>query len=177
MKSMIAIAACIAISGCSPKMGKDVLVEPVGNVRWENSKSEIFLGVLSLLGAPADKELIRVGTDVNVTNHWHSELKLTQLSYTLMDGNQTLASGSARIDAKGFVVAPQTSRILPLAILIDPKSISMDRIIGVMQEKRKMTLKGEAVVEVWGQTHRVAFKKDATKVLSKAFRGESQALR
>ncbi len=178
MKSIVAIAVCILFSGCSPKMGKDVLVEPVGNVRWENSKSELLLGVLSLLGASKDKEAIRIGTDVNVTNRWHSELTLTQLSYALMDGNQTLAKGYARIDGvKGFTVVPHTSRILPLAIAIDPKSITMGRVIEVMQEKRKLTLKGEAVLEVWGQTHRVPFKKDATKVISKAFRGEEQAFR
>lgn len=178
MKGIVVLLGALLLSGCAPKMGKDVLVEPVGNIRWENSKSELLFGVLSLLGAPADKEPIRIGTDVNVTNRWHSELKLTQLSYMLVDGNQTLARGFARIDgAKGFVVLPQTSRVLALAIAIDPKSITMGRVIEVMQEKRKLTLKGEAVLEVWGQTHRVPFKKDATKVISKAFRGEEQAFR
>lgn len=178
MKGIIVLFWALLLAGCAPKMGKDVLVEPIGNVRWENSKSEVFLGVLSLLGASAEKEPIHIGTDVNVTNRWHSELKLTQLSYMLVDGNQTLARGFARIDGKkGFVVEPQTSRVLPLAIAIDVKSITMGRVIEVMQEKRKLTLKGEAVIDVWGQTYRVPFQKDATKVLSKAFRGESQALR
>lgn len=172
MKLLSTLFILLFLAGCSPKMGKDVLVEPVGNLRWENTKSEVVLGVLSLLGAPADKEPIRIGTDVNITNRWHSELKLTQLSYALVDGNQTLASGFARIDqAKGFSVVPDTSRLLPLAIAIDPKNITMGRIIDVMQEKRKLTLKGEAVVEVWGQSHRVPFKKDATKVISKAIKG------
>ena len=170
MKKFIVFTAILGLlSGCAPKMGKDVMIEPSGNLRWENTKSEVVLGILSLLGGPADREAIRIGTDVNITNRWHSEMKLKSLTYALVEGKKILAAGSACINAdKGFSVAPNTQRVLPLSVEIDPKSITINRVIAIMQEKSKMTLSGEAVVEVWGIEYRYAFSKDATLIIAKA---------
>lgn len=157
------------MGGCAPKMGKDVLIEPSGHLRWENTKSEVVLGILSLLGGPADREAIRIGTDVNVTNRWHSEMRLKSFTYALTEGKQTLATGSALINGeKGFSVAPNTQRILPLTIEIDPKSITINRVVAIMQEKSKMTLSAVAVVEVWGIEYRYSLSKDATLLIAKA---------
>lgn len=164
---LITILGCL--SGCAPKMGKDVLIEPSGHLRWENTKSEVALGIFSLLGGSADREAIRIGTDVTVINRWHSDLKLKSFTYALMEDKKTLAHGSASIKGmNGFSVAPNTQRILPLTIEIDPKYITFNRAIAIIQEKSKLTLKGEAVVEVWGIEYRYAFSKDATLLIHKA---------
>ncbi|MFA6189340.1 MAG: hypothetical protein WC680_08680 [Sulfuricurvum sp.] len=175
MKKMIVLTAILGLlSGCTPRMGKDVMIEPSGHLRWENTKSDVVLGILSLLGGPADREAIRIGTDVNITNRWHSEMRLKSLTYALTEGKQILATGSACINAeKGFSVLPNTQRVLPITVEIDPKSITINRVIAIMQEKSKMTLSGEAVVEVWGIEYHYAFSKDATLLIAKALKGKS----
>lgn len=170
MKQFLVGTAILGLlSGCAPKMGKDVLIEPSGHLRWENTKSEVVFGILSLLGGPADREAIRIGTDVSITNRWHSELKLKSFTYALIEDKKTLAHGSARTHGdKGFTVASNTQRVLPLAIEIDPKHITFSRVAAIMQEKSKLTLNGEAIVEVWGMEYRYAFSKDATLLINKA---------
>lgn len=163
------IALLIGIVGCAPKMGKDVLIEPSGHLRWENSKSEVALGILSLLGGASDREAIRIGTDVKITNRWHSEMKLKSFTYALVEGKETLAHGSACINGdQGFSVVSNTQRTLPLTIEIDPKYITFSRVVSIMQEKSKLTLNGEAVVEVWGIEYHYTFSKDATILINKA---------
>ena len=67
MRIWIAAAvAGIVLGGCTPKMGEDIMIEPVGNVRLENSGADVMFGVLALLGAPVDKGEIRIGTDLKV---------------------------------------------------------------------------------------------------------------
>ena len=163
------------LSGCAPKMGKDIIIEPSGYLRWENSKSEVALGILSLLGGASDREAIRIGTDVKITNDWHSEMKLKLFTYVLIEGKETLAHGSACINGdQGFSVAPKTQRVLPLTIEIDPKYITFNRVVNIMQEKSKLTLNGEAVVEVWGMEYCYSFSKDATLLINKALNGKSK---
>lgn len=174
MKKFFLLAVILLLSsGCAPKMGKDVLIEPSGHLRWENTKSEVAMGILSLLGGPADREAIRIGTDVTITNRWHSEMKLKSFTYVLTEGKQSLAHGLASINGtSGFSVAPNTQRVLPLTIEIDPKHITFNRVIGIIQEKNKLTISGEAVVEVWGIEYHYAFSKDATLLIHKALNGK-----
>lgn len=176
MKQFIVLMAILVLlGGCAPKMGKDVLIEPSGHLRWENTKSEVVLGILSLLGGSADREAIRIGTDVTITNRWHSALMLKSFTYALVEGKETLARGAACInDDKGFSVASNTQRVLPLAIEIDPKYITLNRVVTIMQEKSKLTLNGEAIVEVWGIEYRYAFSKDATLLINKALNGKTK---
>lgn len=176
MKQFLVLMAILGLlGGCAPKMGKDILVEPSGHLRWENTKSEVALGILSLLGGPADHEAIRIGTDVTITNRWHSEMKLKSFTYALIEGKQTLAHGLASINGTcGFSVAPNTQRVLPLTIEIDPKYITLNRVVSIMQEKSQLTLSGEAVVEVWGVEYRYAFSKDATLLIHKALNGKTK---
>lgn len=173
MKNFLLLAVILLLlSGCAPKMGKDVLIEPSGHLRWENTKSEVVLGILSLLGGPADREVIRIGTDVTITNRWHSEMKLKSFTYVLTQGKQSLANGSASINGmSGFSVATNTKRVLPLTIEIDPKYITFNRVISIMQEKSQLTISGEAVVEVWGVEYHYVFSKDATLLINKALNG------
>jgi hypothetical protein len=176
MKKFLFLAVILGlISGCAPKMGKDILIEPSGHLRLENTKSEVILGVLSLFGGTVEKEAIRIGTDVNITNRWHSDLKLKSLTYTLVEGKETLATGFACINGdKGFVVASNTQRSLPLILEIDLKNITFNRMLSVIQKKCKMTLSGEAIVEVWGVEHRSTFSKDATLLIEKALNSKSK---
>lgn len=178
MKSFLFFTVILALlSGCTPKMGKDILIEPSGHLRWENTKSEVTLGILSLLGAGADREAIRIGTDVHITNRWHSDMKLKSFTYALTEGKQNLANGSASINGtSGFSVPSNTQRVLPLTIEIDPKYITFNRIIGIMQEKNELTIRGEAVVEVWGVEYHYAFSKDATVLINKALNKKNKHL-
>lgn len=163
--------AALLIGGCAPKMGKDVLIEPQGNIRWENTESELVLGVLSLLGASVKNGPIRLGSDLRVSNKWHSDLKLVLLSYTLNDETNRLGEGAAVIDAlHPFVVASGEEKIIPLVLRIDPKRLSANQILGIMQSKRKVFLKGEAVVEVWGIQKHYPFEKEVTTLIQKALK-------
>ncbi|MDQ1298176.1 MAG: hypothetical protein QG558_715 [Campylobacterota bacterium] len=172
---LVGMAILGLLSGCAPKMGKDVLIEPSGHLRLENTKSEVVLGILSLLGGPADREAIRIGTDVSITNRWHSELKLKSFTYALIEEKKILAHGSARVHGdKGFNVASNAQRVLPLTIEIDPEHITFNRVAAIVQEESKLILTGEAIVEVWGMEYRYAFSKDATLLIHKALNGKTK---
>lgn len=172
MRHLLTFAlAALLIGGCAPKMGKDVLIEPQGNIRWENTESELLLGVLSLLGASVKNGPIRLGGDLKVSNKWHSDLKLVFLSYTLNDEKNRLGEGGAVIDAlHPFVIASGEEKIIPLVLRIDPKRLSANQILGIMQSKRKVFLKGEAVVEVWGIQKHYPFEKEVTALIQKGLK-------
>lgn len=177
MKKTIAITlAAVLIGGCAPKMGEEILVEPEGTLRLENTGVDVLLGVLSLLGAPVGKEPIRIGTDLRITNKWHSELKLVSLNYTLSEGNEVFAEGNGKIGKEGFVYVPAgEEKILPLVLKIDPERLNPERLAGIYQGKRKLTLKGDLVVEVWGWRKHYRFEKEASKLIEKALRrGEAR---
>lgn len=164
-------AALITLSGCAPKMGKDILIEPQGGIRLENTQNEVMLGVLWLLGAPVEKEAIRLGGDVRVVNKWHSDMKLVSLVYTLNDGSDAIANGEASIkDNDSWVIASGKEKVIPLSLRIDTERLSLNRINGVLQSKRKLMLKGEAVIEVWGIRKHYTFEKEATKEIQKALK-------
>ncbi|MDD5716534.1 MAG: hypothetical protein PHW64_01925 [Sulfuricurvum sp.] len=160
------------ITGCAPKFGEDFLIEPAGNVRWENSQTEIILGVLSLLGAPVEKEDIRIGTDLKFINKWHSDITILSVKLTLSDNKDIVALGDAKIDkAKPFLIESGTQKRLPLEFRIDPKGINANRVIGIMQSKRKLLVKGDALIEVWGVEKHYRFEKEASVLVRKALRG------
>ncbi len=172
MRHSIVIAlAVLLLGGCAPKMGKDIFIEPEGNIRFENSESELVLGALSLLGISVNNGPIRLGSDLKVTNKWHSDLTLISLSYTLNDEKSSLGSGEAVINTlHPIVVASGDQKSIPLVLRIDPKRLSANQILGVMQSKRKLFLKGDAVVEVWGIQKHYPFEKEITKLVQKALK-------
>jgi hypothetical protein len=51
------------------------------------------------------------------------------------------------------------------------KRLNSNRIIGILELKRKLMVKGNAVLEVWGIQHTYPFEKEATKVVQKAIKG------
>lgn len=173
MNKAVAIAlAAFLIGGCAPKMGEDILVEPQGGIRWENTGADVVLGVLAILGAPVAKEPIRIGSDLKVANRWHSSLKVVSLTYALKEGDAVFAEGNGKIGKEGYVVIPSGGEtILPLMLKIDPAELSPSRLVGIYQGKQKVMLKGDLVIEVWGIRRHYPFEKDATalirKVLSK----------
>lgn len=172
MKQVFAIAfTALLIAGCAPKMGKDILIEPEGSVRLESSKSEVMLGVLSLLGASVKNEPIRLGGDIKVTNKWHSDLKLISLTYALNDEKESFAQGEANMDkAHPIVVASGEQKIISFSLRIDPKRLSVNRILGIVQSSHPLFIKGEAVIEVWGVQKHYFFEKEATKLIQKALK-------
>lgn len=164
-------ALLILLSGCTPKMGKDILIEPQGGIRLENTQNEVMLGVLWLLGAPVGKEAIRLGGDVKVVNNWHSDMKLIALVYTLSDGSDAIANGEARInDNTSWIIASGKEKVIPLVLRIDTERLSLNRINGILQSKRKLMLRGEAVIEVWGIQKHYTFEKEATKEIQKVLK-------
>lgn len=176
MKKYVAIvAAVLMIGGCAPKMGKDIFVEPEGNLRWENSGAEVVLGVLSLLGAPVEKETLRIGSDLRVNNQWHSDLKIVSLSYALMDEKERFAEGKAKIDMNHPTIIPSGEvKIIPLELEVDPRRLNLNRIMGIAKDKRKVILKGDLVIEVWGIQKHYPFEKEANALIQKAFKNSGR---
>jgi LEA14-like dessication related protein len=173
MKNIAAIAlAALLINGCTPKMGEDIRIEPQGNLRWENSGSEVMLGIFSLLGASVEKEEIRIGTDLKVLNKWHSDIKVVSLTYTLSEDQEPLADGEAkRSTTNPIVIASGEEKIIPLILRVDPKRLRMNRLLSLIQSKRRLVIKGDAVIEVWGIQKHYPFEKEATKLVQKALKG------
>lgn len=173
MKKIFSIAlAALLLGGCAPKIGKDILIEPQGNIRWENTQTEMILGVLSLLGVPTKQGDIRLGSDLKLVNKWHSDIKLVSLTYTLADGKDLIARGQADTGtSKSIVIASGSQKIIPLEFRVDPKQLTDSRILGVLQSKRKLLVKGEAVIEVWGIEKHHPFEKEVTSVVQKALKG------
>lgn len=173
MKKIFAIAlSAFLLGGCAPKIGKDILIEPQGNIRWENTQAEMVLGVLSLLGVPTKQGEIRLGSDLKLINKWHSDIKIVSLTYTLEDGKDVLARGEADTGTSKFIVVSSgAQQTLPLEFRIDPKKLTDNRILAVLQSKRKLVVKGEAVIEVWGIEKHHLFEKEVSSVVKKALKG------
>lgn len=173
MKSFFAVTlAALLMGGCTPKIGEDIFIEPQGNVRWENSQTEMVLGVLSLLGLPTKQGEIRLGTDLKLLNKWHSDIKIVSLTYTLGDEKEVIARGAANMGRSKFIVIPSnTQKILPLEFRIESKQLNGNRLLDILQSKRKLSVKGEAVIEVWGIEKHHSFEKEVTSVVQKALKG------
>lgn len=172
MKRLFLMASLLFLmSGCAPKMGEDIFIEPERNLRMENSGSEVMLGVLALLGVPVENEAIRIGTDVKVLNKWHSDITVVALDYTLNDGNEVIALGEVKKEtAKTIIVASGNQKTIPLQFRIDPKKLDSKRVLGIVQSKRKLLVKGKAVIEVWGIEREYPFEKEVTKLIQKALK-------
>lgn len=158
--------------GCAPKMGKDILIEPEGNVRFENTGNEVMFGVLALLGVPVENGILRIGTDVKIINKWHSDVRVIALEYTLNDGDTMVALGEVKQENATLLVIPSGSqKTIPLEFCIDPKKLEAKRLLGIIQSKRKMVVKGKAIIEVWGIQREYLFEKEVTQLIQKALRG------
>ena len=169
MKQVLTILLLMSIFvGCTPKMGKDIFIEPAGDVRLESSGSDILLGFMALVNSKENKEGIRIATDVKITNKWHSDITLRSLKYKLGDDNSSVGQGEIKPDAtKKTIFASGKEKVIPLEFRIDLNKASMTHLYAVMQSKQKIFLKGEIVVEVWGVEKRYNFKEDVTARLSK----------
>lgn len=153
-------------------MGEDILLEPAGNIRVENSANEVMIGVLALIGAPVENGVIRIGTDVKMINRWHSDLKLIGLNYTLNDGEKVVVQGEMLTDSSApIVVSSKSEKNVPLEFRIDPKKVDPKLLLGLVQSKRKLLLKGNAVIEVWGIKREYPFEKEVSKLVQKALKG------
>ncbi|MBN2871046.1 MAG: hypothetical protein JXK04_08855 [Campylobacterales bacterium] len=172
MKKTIAIAlAAFLIGGCAPKIGKEILIEPEGTLRLDTTGIDLLLGVLSVLGAPIEAKTIRIGSDLKITNHWHSDLKVVSLTYALKEGDDVFAEGNGKIGEEGFAIIPVgEEKKLPLVLRIDPERLTPQRLTGIYQGTRELMLQGDLVVEVWGWRKHYRFEKDATKLIEKALK-------
>ncbi|HLD23938.1 MAG TPA: lipoprotein [Sulfuricurvum sp.] len=173
MKKYLSIAlSVILLSGCAPKIGKDICIEPQGNLRWENTQTEMVLGVLSLLGISKKSGDIRLGSDLKVLNKWHSDIRIVSLTYTLTDNQEVIARGGAKTEGGDSILIPsEGQKMIPLEFRIDAKQLSSNRVLGILQSKRKLFVKGEAVIEVWGIQKHHLFEKEVTPIIQKALTG------
>lgn len=173
MKRVLSIFAIgLLVGGCAPKMGKDILIEPQGNVRWENSQAEVMLGVLSLLGISNHSGEIRLGSDLLVSNKWHSDIKVVSLDYTLSDGKEVIAQGEMQKEGLKTILVPSGGQTtIPLTFRIDTKQLNSNRVLGILQSKRKLYVRGDAVIEVWGIEKHHLFDKEVSAVVQKALSG------
>jgi hypothetical protein len=173
MKNSFSIVlVALLLGGCAPKIGKDILIEPQGNIRWENSQSEVMLGVLSLLGIVTKGGEIRLGSDLTVINKWHSDLKILSLDYTLGDGKEIFAQGEAKkVGSKPFLIPSGGEINIPLDFRIEAKQLNSNRVLGMLQSKRKLYVKGRVIIEIWGIEKDHFFEKEVTTVIQKALKG------
>lgn len=175
MKNIFVFAVLVlSMGGCAtPKIGEDILIEPQGNIRFENSGPELVMGILTLLGVGGENQPIRLGSDLKVINKWHSDLKLVSLTYTLEDEKEGIIKGEVVIGKNNpIVIESGKEKIIPLGFVIDPKSLDSKHVMGLIHSKRKLILKGNAVIEVWGIQHCYPFEKDSTNLIQKAlFKG------
>lgn len=173
-RGVLFVGMIFLLGGCAPKMGKDIMIEPSANIRLESSPDEVVLGVLALLGSPVGEGVIRIGTDVKVTNKWYSDVKVIALDYTLNDGNEVIAQGEVtKKDNVSFIVASGSKQNIPLQFRIEPKKMDSKRVLGIVQSKRKLLVKGKAVIEVWGIEREYPFDKEVTKLVQKALMGDA----
>lgn len=171
-KYLSSVLIVILLAGCAPKIGKDIFIEPQGNLRWENTQAEMVLGVLSLLGMSTKSGEIRLGSDLKVVNKWHSDISVVSLTYTLIDTKEVIARGEAKSGgAYSFIIPSGGEKVIPLEFRIDTKHLSSNRILAIVQSKRKLYVRGEAVIEVWGIQKRHLFDKEVTSVIQKALTG------
>ncbi|MBD3809903.1 MAG: hypothetical protein IE884_05240 [Sulfuricurvum sp.] len=167
------VCVVFLLAGCVPKVGKDILIEPSTNIRLESSPDEVVLGVLALLGSPVGDGMIRIGTDITITNKWHSDVRVIALDYTLNEGNEVIAQGEViKKDNISFVVVSGSKQIIPLQFRFEPKKIDSKRVLGIVQSKRKLLVKGRAVIKVWGIEREYPFEKEVTKLVQKALMGD-----
>jgi hypothetical protein len=166
------VMIALLLGGCAPKIGKDILIEPQGNLRWENSQAEVVLGVLSLLGISAKGGDIRLGSDLKILNKWHSDIRVVSLTYTLIDNKEVVARGEAKGEGMHpFLIPSGGEKMIPLEFRVDTKQLNGNRILGILQSKRKLFVKGEAVIEVWGIQKHHRFEKEVTAIIQKALKG------
>lgn len=173
MKNTIAlVCALFLLGGCAPKIGKDILIEPSANLRLESSPDEVVLGVLALLGSSVGDGVIRIGTDVKITNKWHSDLKVLAIDYTLNDGSEVIAQGEVvKKSNRSFIIASGDQQNIPIQFRFEPKKMDSKRVSGMVQSKRKLLLKGKTVISVWGIEREYLFEKEVTKLVQKALIG------
>lgn len=169
IKQLITILFLVsAFVGCTPKIGKDIFIEQAGDVRLESSGSDLLLGFLALVSSEGSKESIKIVTDVKITNRWHSNIALHSLKYSLGDNNSSIAYGDIKADAtKKVIFISGKEKIIPLEFRIELSKESLTYLYGAVQSKRKIFLKGEIAVEVWGVQKHYNFKEDVTARLSK----------
>lgn len=173
MKKYLSILSiAVLIGGCAPKIGEDILIEPQGNIRWENSQADVVLGVLSLLGISTKSGEIRLGSDLSVMNKWHSDIRILSLDYTLSDGKEVIARGYAKKEgSKPFLISSGGQKSIPLEFRIDTKQLNNTRVLGILQSKRKLFVRGEVILEIWGIEKHHPFEKEVTAVIQKALKG------
>lgn len=176
MKKYMAIATvALLFVGCTPKMGKDIMIEPEGSFRLENTGGDVVLGVLSLLGVPVENAPIRIGSDLKVINRWHSDIKIVSLNYGLHDEKERIAEGKAKVDKEHpVIIAEGGEQIIPISLEIDTARLNAKQMEGIFQSKRKIVVKGEIVLEVWGWRKHYPFEKEATKLIEKALKGSGR---
>jgi hypothetical protein len=166
------IASILFFSGCTPKIGEDIFIEPQGNIRLESSQTEVILGVLSLLGVRTKSGDIRLGSDLMIRNQWHSDITLVSLEYTLTDGVENIVRGEVKKDPKAvFIVASGEEKIIPLEFRFDAQQLNSNRVLRLLDGKKKMFIRGEAVLKIWGIEKRHPFEKEVTQVIRKALKG------
>lgn len=151
-------------------MGKDIIIEPQGNIRLESSKADIALEILSVIGLRTSSNGIRLGSDVKIINHWMNDITLHSLSYTLVDSQEEeFAHGEVILDGKKpMVIASNSEQNIPITLLVEPSKISIGRIEKILASKQPLYIRGSATIQVWGISHSYAFDKEISKYIAKA---------
>lgn len=150
MKPLIITFLTITFLGCTPKIGKDILIEPQKNIIIKSSKSDMARGLFSAFGIGNTN--IKVATDVKVTNNSSSDITIKKLNYAIKQESRTIATG----ELKGAVlVASKTQNSISLPLDINTSQLSFGDLFGT--NKKELTIDGDAIFEFWWMEHHKNF--------------------
>ena len=168
-KIYLLIPLIFILVGCAPKMGKDIIIEPQGNIRLESSKADIALELLFVIGLRSSSNGIRLGSDVKIINRWMNDIVLRSLSYTLADSHEEFAHGEVILDGKKpIVITSNSEKNIPITLLVEPSKISIGRIEKILASKQPLYIRGIATIQVWGISHSYVFDKEISQYIAKA---------
>lgn len=157
-KYLILAPLLLALQGCTPHLGKDILikVEPK-DVVIENSVTELTMTAISFIGVPTDKAPIKLSGYLTVENKWWKSITIKEINYNLLQNDDIIAKGNAKINKEVEIRSDETRRI-PLTLKIDTKSLTPSKMIKRLTNKDELIIEGTVTVEVFGKEIKSDFK-------------------
>jgi hypothetical protein len=162
-KLLILPVLLILIQGCAPKLGKDIIVgvDPK-NTKIETSTIELTTNLVSFLGANTSKTPIKISGFLNIENHWWKSFEVKTISYEMLQDDEVIAKGNAKIEGSVTVDSGEKKHI-PLVFIIDTKSLTSAKMAKRLMNKDNLELQGTVVVSVLGKDIESKFKNKLNK--------------
>lgn len=159
MNKYFLILFLLLLSGCTPKLGKDILIgiEP-GSVSLENTKTEISLTLLSFIGAPTEKSSLKLRGLLNIENKWWKDIELKSVKYSLLQDGKEVAHGKAIIQKDFINIESGLKHQIPLLLEVETNNLKTSKMLKRLTNKDVMEIEGTVVVSVFGKEFTTNFK-------------------